>query len=142
MRRPYVPLAVLLLVKIGGSVRGVYWDRWDFGHQRRVQVIKGMEKNMRELDAMGVNSWQIMTSDDFYPMYVQEYLIRKGREQQVILSRKAAEGDVIFVPDGLQMQLPLDGLDKKYVLWADDKLTFYGRRMRIYVLGSLVEKGR
>ena len=140
VQRPYVPLVVLLLLKIGGSIRGMYWDRWNFEHQPDVQVIRGVEKDIKELDELHPTSWQIMTSDDFYPMYAQEYVIRKGTGQRVIFSRTEAAGDVIFVPDSLKMPMFLDDVNKRYVLWADDKLTSYGKGMRIYILGSFVQK--
>ncbi|HVU55641.1 MAG TPA: hypothetical protein VHD83_11345, partial [Puia sp.] len=144
VRRSNVLLALILLmaVKIGGSVRGLYWERFDLEHDVDVRLIRVLEKDVKALDEFHPASWQITTSDDFYPMYVQEYLIRKGRGREALFSRTAVEGDVIFVPDGPKMPLSLDELEKKYVLWADDKPTSYGRRMRIYVSRGLVDTCR
>lgn len=142
VRRYYVSLALglLLVVKIGGSVRGLYRDQSGLEHRIDTRIVRGVEKDIRELDGLHPTTWQRTTSDDFYPMYVQEYLIRKGREKEVFFSRTVVGGDVIFMPEGLNMPLPLDVLGKRYVLWADDKPTSYGPRMRIYVTRSLVDR--
>jgi hypothetical protein len=140
-RRAYVVLAVLflLVIKIGGSVRGLYRAPSDLEHRADTRVVRAVEKDIEALDEFHPTSWQIMTSDDFYPMYAQEYLIRKGEEGRVFFSRTGMEGEVVFVPDGLKIPLLLNDVDKRYVLWADGKPTSYGRRMRIYVSRSFVE---
>lgn len=134
----YLALIVFMVVKIGGSIRGIYLERSDLEHNVDVRLIRVLEKDIKELDEFHPSSWQITTSDDFYPMYVQEYLIRRGRGREAFFSRTALEGDVIFIPEGPEMPLSLGGVGKRYVLWAGDKPTVYGRRMRIYLLGSLV----
>lgn len=134
-RRVYGWIAVLLLLKVAGSVRGLYWGKWNRSMQTEGEISR-VEKDILELDKLHPTSWQIMDSDDYYSMYLQEYLIGKGGGQPVVFNRTKGVGDVVFWADDHPLPAPMDG----YVLWEGKKLTAHGRVLRVYVLSRLMEK--
>jgi len=131
-------MVVLLLGKTALSVRGLYWERFGVDSWRDVKVARTVEADIRRMVNLHPRSWQITDSDDYYSMYIQEYLIRKGDGGKVWFSRTETIGDVIFLPDSYLLSFP----PGKYVLWADGKRTAHGRVLRIYVLSSLAGEKR
>jgi len=106
-------IGCFLLVRISGSVRGMFWSR--YSPESRFEVIdhRMIEDDLRALDGLHPSSWHIWNSDDYYAMYLKLYLIDHDRKDRVILKRDGAEGDVIFLPAWAR-----DGYSPKgYRLW-------------------------
>jgi hypothetical protein len=112
-------LIIFTAVKITGSVRGLYWDRFSVRRQEPVRTYYGLQNDFKALGALHPTDWQITDSDDFYSMYLRLYLIGEQAPERVFLNSKTAKGDVLFLPD---CYVPLDQL-QGYTLWADDKIT-------------------
>ncbi|HEY4337968.1 MAG TPA: hypothetical protein VGM89_18790 [Puia sp.] len=125
-----LPVMVLfLLVKIGGSLRGLVLQRWSSGQRKEVVLYRAIREDLERLGGLHPASWQIMYPDDFYPMYLREYLIegvggrveRRG-DSAVMFDRRAARGEVLFLPDHYR-----DGFDLRgYTLWGEGRVTVIG----------------
>jgi hypothetical protein len=123
-------LAVFLLIKIGGSVRGLYWKRFSAGEDNQVKVYREVEKDWKGLAAIHPNSWQITDYGDWYSLFGRLFLIRSGEGEKMLLNRKKAVGDVLFLPDIYAPGMSLTG----YRLWADKRATAVGDSLNIFVL--------
>ncbi|MDR3714822.1 MAG: hypothetical protein P4L51_18580 [Puia sp.] len=120
-------LTIFLVLKIAGSVRGLYWERFAVAEQPYVKIYYGLQKDFRALSAYRPATWLITDSDDFYSMYLRLYLLDKasgradGGEEasNVVFGRKGASGDVLFLPD---CYLPYFSLGE-YRLWAEHRIS-------------------
>jgi hypothetical protein len=111
-------LCVFIGMKIAGSVRLLYWDRFALRNDERVRIYHSLQKDLAELSRLHPASWQITDSEDFYPDYVRLYLDGHGMHDRVVYSRKEALGEVIFLPDIYSPSpIPLEG----YTCWAGNR---------------------
>jgi len=129
-------MAIFLVLKIGGSLRGLYWERFSVGRRKEVVTYYTIRKDLERLGGMHPASWQIMNSDDFYSMYVREYLLERGSDAAVVFDRAAARAQVVFLPDHYRSKFDLRG----YVLWGDKRITVVGERPADKTLSIYVGK--
>jgi hypothetical protein len=132
-------VAIFLAVKITGSLRGIYWERFGIVERKEVILYHKISKDLKELGGLHPANWQITNSDDFYSMYLKEYLIECGGTGKVILDRVAARAQVLFLPDLYRPSVDLRG----YILWKDKRITVVGetpadKTLSIYVARTVL----
>lgn len=130
-RRAWVLIIFLIGLKIAGSLRLLYMDRFAIRNYIDVQVYNEPQKIYEQLCKLRPGSWQVMDSEDSYPVYLKLYLLEHGKGGRVLFNRKEAVGDVIFLPDSCTLSVPL----QRYTRWADKEghTDFDGGKLHIYV---------
>ena len=132
-RRAGLLIALFLFVKIAGSVRLLYLDKYAIRNKDMVRMFYTLEDEFDALARLHPATWQITDSNDYYSMYIRLYLMERPGLGKVVFSREAAMGDVIFLADDHRATV----IPKGYILWGDQRLTEFGHYLRIYVAGSL-----
>ena len=132
-----VPVMMLFLaVKLAGSLRGLYWERWSIGQRKEVVQYYTIRRDLEQLGSLHPAMWQVTNSDDYYSMYVREYLIeREGNDAAVVLDGTKARGQVLFLPDQYRADFDLRG----YTIWGDRRITVVGdqpadKTLSIYIV--------
>jgi len=128
-------MVLFLVVKIGGSLRGLVWERFSIGQRKDVVLQRSVWRDLERLGSLRPVSWQILYPDDFYSMYLREWLIEHpGRDvgmfdrervrgdSTVFLDRGGLSGQVVFLPDHWRDGKDLGG----YQLWAEGRVTVVG----------------
>jgi hypothetical protein len=138
--RKFVPVRVslffawLIIAKIVFSVRTIYWPRYAIDGKEQVVIYNKIQPQFDTLSAMGVTTWQITDSDDYYSMFLPFYLIDHGKGDNIVLNRMQGKADVIFLPDTYEPGFDLKG----YKLWRQGQVTAKGRLLNIYAKEKLI----
>lgn len=91
-------IGCFLLIKVTGSIRGLYQARYSPGSRYEVVNYRVIGEDLDELDGLHPSSWQVWDSDSFYAMYLRLHLAYHNRKERVMVKRDSVAGDVIFLP--------------------------------------------
>jgi hypothetical protein len=127
---------LLICGKMLFSLRTIYWPKYAINNKEQVAIYNGIQPQFDQLSALGVSSWQITHSDDYYSMFLPLYLIAHKKQEAIVLNRKQGMADVIFLPDKSQPGFDLRG----YTLWKDGQITAQGKLLSIYAKERLIVK--
>jgi hypothetical protein len=120
-RRKWI-LGCLLAVKLAGSLRGLYWERYSLDSLPEAGYSRVMERDLDRLWARHPSCWQITKSNDYYPMYLRLYLIERRDTAKVVYERNKAVGEVIFLPVIYRGNFDRSG----YNTWGENRITAEG----------------
>jgi len=123
-----------LLIRGVGSLRGLYRESSSVNGLEQTKIYREAEPDLEQLAALHPLTWQIATSDDFYPMYLRLYLVEHHSGEGVLCNKGKAVGDIIFLPAVYDSYFPKEG----YILWGRRALTMEGNSMEIYVSKRLL----
>jgi hypothetical protein len=106
-------VSLFLLVKIGISVRLLYWDKYHLQNDKSAIVCRQVGQDISDLAALHPASWQVTDDDNNYPVQVRLYLSARGEESKVF-DRQELCGDILFLPPDAPLPDPT-----KYQWWAN-----------------------
>jgi len=135
-RSAYWLITGFLAIKVAGSLRGLYWERFSVSERKEVVAYYKIRKDLAALKGLGTVSWQITNSDDFYPMYLKAYLLEQDDQGKVVFDRTVGRAQVVFLPDAYRPAFDLRG----YVLWGGSRVTAIGETPPLKTLSIYVAK--
>ncbi len=121
VRRPGTAMrwmAILLVLKIAGSVRGLYMREDSVAAQPDVVMYKTVEGDIEALDKLKPKVWQISDFDDLYPMYLRLYLLERRDRRRIVYEREKAAADVLFLSAPWKEHFSKEG----YQFWGERAL--------------------
>lgn len=115
-------------------MRTIYWPKSTIDKKEQVVIYNTIQPQFDTLAAMGVKTWQVTHSDDYYSMFLPLYLAAHNKEERIVLNRERGVADMIFLPDSSVPGFDLRG----YRLWKGGQVTAKGKLLLIYAKEKLI----